>query len=135
MNKIGILITMIFLLISCNENVDIITDHESVIINNSLYNKTTTSNYTITEAILNENLLTLKISSSGCDGNSWKAVLIDANIVLESYPVQRNIKLSLDNNEACLAFFEQEYTFDISNLKEGYSDIILNLEGWNTQIN
>lgn len=135
MKKIGTLIIMICLLISCNENSNTINlENESVIINNTLYNETITENYTITEATLNENFLTLKISSSGCDGNSWKAVLIDANIVLESYPVQRNIKLALENNEACLAVFEQEFTFDISELKENFTEVHLNLEGWNSKI-
>lgn len=126
------------LLISCNEdnsdNSDISYD-ESVIINNNIYKATVTNSYTITDVQLNGNLLTIKISSSGCDGNSWKAVLVDANEILESNPIQRNIKLSLENNEACLAVFEKEFTFDIRILKEGFSQVILNLEGWNTQIN
>ncbi|APZ45781.1 hypothetical protein BW723_05490 [Polaribacter reichenbachii] len=136
MKKIGTLIIMICLLISCNENNNNIDlENESVIINKTLYNETITENYTITEATINDNFLTIKISSSGCDGNSWKAVLIDAKEILESYPIQRNIKLSLENNEACLAVFEQEFMFDISILKENYSEINLNLEGWNAQLN
>ena len=136
MNKTLFLIISIFLFISCNEkNDNFDVQNESVIINNNLYNITASNNYTITDVQLNENLLTIKIGSSGCDGKSWKAVLVDANEILESQPIQRNIKLSLENNEACLAVFEQEFTFDISILKEGFSKIILNLEGWNSQIN
>ena len=136
MNKSLILIFSIFLFLSCDDKNDKIEpQNESVIINNSLYNKTITNNYTITDVKLIGNALTIKISVSGCDGNSWEAILVDANEILESFPVQRNIKLALENKEACLAVFEKEFTFDISVLKEGFSEVNLNLKGWNTQIN
>lgn len=134
--KIVLVFAFVFLCISCqenNNNIDI--NNESVIVNNALFYETSTDNYTITNVTLEGDLLTIKISSSGCDGNSWKAVLIDANEILESYPVQRNLKLYLENTEACLAVFEKEFTFHISALKEGFSEVTLNLEGWNTQIN
>lgn len=133
--SIGFLL-LISVVISCTEKdtTDIIFDG-SVIINSNIYQETITNNYTITSINLNENLLTIKISSSGCSGDSWNGILVDANETLESFPVQRNIKLSLENNEACLAVFEKEFTFDISKLKEGFDQVILNLEGWNSQIN
>jgi uncharacterized protein YcfL len=125
-----------FLLIACTEKNDTINlENETVFIDNSLYQQTTTKNYTITEVQLNEHLLTIKISSSGCSGNSWNAILIDANEILESHPIQRNIKLALENNEACLAVLGREFTFDITILKEEFPEVILNLEGWNNQIN
>lgn len=130
-----ILIASVFAFISCNDKNDaIILENETVIINTTLYNKTATNNYTITNVVLNGNLLTLTIASSGCGSESWTAVLIDANEILESEPIQRNIKLFLKNNEACLAYFERDFTFDISILKEGFSKVNLNLEGWNQQI-
>lgn len=120
---------------SCNEsNDDLDIQNETVIIDNSFYKETTTNNYTITNIKLESNFLTIKISSSGCSGDSWQAVLVDANEILESNPIQRNIKLALENQESCLAVFENEFTFDISELKDGYDTISLNLEGWNTQI-
>ncbi|WP_439130144.1 hypothetical protein [Polaribacter sp.] len=129
-------ITIVFLCFTgCNDNIDdAILQNESVIINNKLYQSTVTNNYSITDVKLENNLLSIKISSSGCGIEDWNAVLIDANEILESYPVQRNIKLALENNEACLAVFEKEFTFNISTLKEDFSELYLNLEGWNTQI-
>ena len=106
-----------------------------MIIDSNLYNQSESNNYSITNVQLNGNNLTIRISSSGCSSDSWKAILIDANEILESYPVQRKIKLSLENNEACLAVFEKEFTFDISSLKEDYDTVLLNLKGWDTQIN
>ena len=134
--KTLILLSLILSFISCNDQNKL--DHlqnESVIINESLYKETNSNNYSISNATLNGDLLTIKISSSGCSADSWSAILIDANEVLESNPIQRNIKLSLENNEACLAVFESEFIFDIKILKEDFASIILNLEGWNTQIN
>lgn len=134
--KTLILLSLILSFVSCNdENKLTHLQNESVIINESLYKETYSNNYSISKATLNGDLLTIKISSSGCSADSWSAILIDANEVLESNPIQRNIKLSLENNEACLAVFESEFTFDIKILKEDFASIILNLEGWNTQIN
>ena len=108
--------------------------NECVVINNNLYNNTKTDNYTINNVQLNGDLLIIKIGASGCNGNSWKATLIDANEILESDPIQRNIKLSLENEEACLAVFEKEFTFNIKVLKEDFPEVLLNLERWNAQI-
>ncbi len=133
--KVLVIIVVFLSFTTCNDNKSSsIFQNESVIINNKLYESTVTNNYTITDVKLENNLLTLKISSSGCSTEDWNAVLIDANEILESYPVQRNIKLALENNEACLAVFEKEFTFNILTLKEDFSEFYLNLEGWNTQI-
>ena len=134
--KIFLFTISVFSITSCSEkNNDTDVQNDTVIINSNLYKVVKTNNYTITDVQLNGNKLTIKISSSGCSGNSWKAKLIDANEILESNPVQRNIKLSLENNEACLAVFEKEFEFNIQILKENFSEIILNLDGWNSQIN
>jgi hypothetical protein len=106
-----------------------------VIIDNTLYNSSKTGDFTVNNVLLNRDFLTIKIGASGCSGNSWKATLIGANQILESNPVQRNIRVIFENNEACLAVFEKEFTFNIKKLKEDESKIILNLEDWNTQIN
>jgi len=135
--KKAIMILIPFLcLVSCHELADeSVLQNESVVINNNLFIETTTNNYTITDVNLNGNLLSIKISSSGCCGDSWAAVLVDADEILESNPVQRNIKFSLENTEACLAIFEKEFTFEIGVLKEDFTEVILNLTGWDTQIN
>lgn len=124
-----------FILIACDEK----NDHnnlqnETVIVDNNLYKETATNNYTITDVQLEGHLLTINISSGGCSANSWKAILVDANEILESDPIHRNIKLSLENNEACLAVFGKQFTFDITILKEEFYEVIFNLKGWNHQI-
>lgn len=135
LKKILVLLLLTVSNISCNENNKFDSlQNESVISNQNKYKQTSTKNYTITDVELNGDLLSVKISSSGCNAGSWKTVLVDANQILESDPVQRNIKLSLENNEACLAVFEKNFTFNIKSLKENYTKVTLNLEGWNSQI-
>lgn len=120
---------------ACDDDVNSIFDDSTVVIDNSIYQSTITNNYTISNVNLSGNLLTIKVSSSGCSGDSWKAILVDANEIAESDPVQRFIKLSLENKEACLAVFEKEFTFDITKLTKDFYRLTLNLEGWNNQIN
>lgn len=108
----------------------------SVIIDGNLYSNTTTNNYTITTVSIIENLLKIRIRSSGCSGDSWKATLIDANQILESLPGQRLLKLSLENNEECDAIFERNFVFDLTPLQIiDASQLILNLSKWNTPLN
>lgn len=133
--RIFILTLLTISFFSCDEeDVNDNFENESVIIDNNLYKQTGTNTYRISDVQLNGNNLTIKISSSGCDSNSWKAILVDANVILESSPIQRNIKLSLKNDKACLAVFQKEFTFDISILKENFDSLFLNLEGWDSQI-
>lgn len=126
-----------FAFFACSESAEKTLDicNECVIIDKNLFYDTQTNNYTINNVVLADNSLTITISASGCSGNSWKATLVDENQILESNPIQRNTKILLENNEACLAVFEKDFTFDIQKLKENENSIILNLEGWNTQIN
>jgi len=138
-SKIQILLfiftTLLFLSCEEKENLNINKCNECVVISKDLYNKTTTNNYTINNVTLVGDLLTVKIGASGCNGESWKATLIDANQLLESYPIQRNVKILFENDEDCLAVFEKEFTFYIKELKENQSEAVLNLEGWDSQIN
>lgn len=79
--------------------------------------------------------LLINFSSSGCSGSSWIIQLIDADVILESYPVQRNLRLSLKNDEACAAVITKEISFDISELQlSGENPIKLNLVNSGDQI-
>lgn len=71
----------------------------------------------INKLTITDNCLKINFSSGGCNGASWKLKLIDSGDVLESNPAQRNLRLSLKNDELCEAYITKELTFDISNLK------------------
>ncbi|MDG5492759.1 hypothetical protein [Psychroserpens sp. SPM9] len=102
-----------------------------VVVDNGFYESAETDTYTPVNAIMDGGCLTVLISASGCDGSTWSMVLVDSGAVAESSPEQRFLKLAFTNNEACLAVFSQERTFDVRPLQvEGSNEIILNIEGF-----
>ena len=76
---------------------------------------------------INDNCLKINFSSSGCDGNNWELKLIDSGDIMESNPPQRNLRLSLKNEESCEAYITKELTFDITNLKVDGNKVQLNI--------
>ena len=84
---------------------------------------------------LTNDCLYISYTSSGCSGDSWEVQLVDEGVVMESLPVQKNIRLSLTNEEDCQAVFKKELWVDLSPLQvSSESKINFNLEGWNDQI-
>ena len=107
----------------------------TTIIDNNLYQNAQSDYYTVVNTEINGDCLIVEVSASGCDGSSWVLELIDANEVLESSPSQRNLKFVLANNEACLAVFTKQQSFDLSSLRIiGEDEIILNIEGFSEPI-
>ena len=128
----------IFALFSCTESEEKefnLCTNSCVVINKNLYNNTSSENYEILDVSLNGDLLTINISSGGCDGNRWIVNLVDSGATAESFPLQRFIKIAFENKEDCLAVVGQEFTFNIKELKENEPKITLNLESWDAQIN
>lgn len=105
-------------------------NYNEVIVNKNLYNKVKTDNYTIKNASQEGNILKVTLSAGGCDGNSWIVNLIDSSDILESDPIQRNIKIELQNNEVCEALITKEFIFDITKLKHNGKPVVLNLAKW-----
>jgi len=81
----------------------------------------------INSLTISNNCLKINFSSGGCDGNTWKLKLIDSGDIMESNPPQRNLRLSLKNEELCEAYITKELTFEISNLKVDGSKVQLNI--------
>lgn len=92
---------------------------------------TAKTNYTINSAKIIGNTLEVTLSSSGCDGDTWKATLIDAGAVMESNPVQRAIRIDLKNEETCQANITKKYSFDITKLRvDGVREVSFILDNW-----
>ena len=71
----------------------------------------------ITDMKIVNNCLKIKFQSGGCDGSTWKVELIDGGVIMESYPCQRILRLSLDNKEICDALPVKEMSFNIEALQ------------------
>jgi len=72
--------------------------------------------------------LIIDFSSGGCNGDTWELKLIDSGAVMESYPPQRNLRLSLKNEELCDAWLTREVSFDISALQINGYPVRLNIK-------
>ena len=115
----------------CDDDDDIQDSNcgEFVIIDNSFYESAVSTDYTLVGFSIDEDCLTIEISASGCDGETWSMVLVDSGNIAESSPEQRFLKFVFTNNEACLAVFSQSRNFDLSNLQiEGSNEIVLNID-------
>ena len=100
---------------------------QSTLISENLYQDAPTDLLDLTELSIVGDCLELSFGSSGCDGESWVVRLIDSGAILESFPPQRNLILSLDNDEECDAYFVRKYSFDISSLRVEGISVFLNI--------
>ena len=82
---------------------------------------------TVNSLEIDDNCLKINFSSGGCSGDTWELKLIDSGDILESLPAQRNLRLSLKNEELCEAYIRKELTFDISNLQIDENQVQLNI--------
>ena len=130
--------TMLFMNTQCDNNNDMqVSDcGQSVIIDNAFFETAVSGDYQLVNFEINDDCLTIEISASGCDGESWSMVLVDSGAVAESSPEQRYLKFVFTNNEACLAVFNQSRVFDLSVLRvDGTNEVILNIVDFPEAIN
>ena len=97
------------------------------LVSSSQYKNAPSDQLEINSLEINDDCLKIEFRSGGCDGDTWEVKLIDSEGVLESYPPQRNLRLSLKNEELCDAYITKEVTFDISNLQVDGDKVKLNI--------
>ena len=130
----------IILILSCNSEGDNSTienncDFTSEIILEEDFNAINTSNYGIIEVELNGDCLEITFGSSGCGTDLWEENLYSTDAFYNVFPLQRDVKMELINDETCLAFFQKTVSFDLTPFQiDGQSDLPLNINGWNEQI-
>lgn len=122
-----IIIGLVFTFCSKNDDNDFSVCENQVIVSADEYVSAPDDLLTIINAQISGDCLKIKYGSSGCDGSTWELKLIDSGIILESSPPQRNLRLSIKNDELCDAYFEKEISFDISNLQVSGNQVLLNL--------
>ncbi|MHC1779633.1 MAG: hypothetical protein AB9922_05300 [Bacteroidales bacterium] len=117
---------------SCTKNILPAGDQQgSLIISQSVFSNEAPDNYSIKNASISGDSLIVEVTSGGCSGKSWVLKVVDSGAVAESYPVQRFVKIFLENNETCKALITRKFTIDITPLKVvGEDRIAINLERW-----
>ena len=139
MKKLLLILTLIHIL-SCNSEDDNSTienncDFTSEIIFEEGFNTISTSNYGIIDVVLNGDCLEITFSSSGCGTDLWEESLYSSDVFYNVFPLLRDVKMELINNEECLAVFQKMVSFDLTPFQiDGQSDLPLNINGWNEQI-
>jgi len=130
MKKILILTLIGITILSCSKNDDngnsSNCDFETLI-SAEQYANTPSDQLTVNRLEIDDNCLKINFSSGGCGGDTWELKLIDSGDILESLPPQRNLRLSLKNEELCEAYITKELTFDISNLQVNGDQVQLNI--------
>jgi len=139
MKKLLFILTLIHIL-SCNSEDDNSTienncDFTSEVIFEEDFNAISTSNYGIIDVVLNGDCLEITFSSSGCGTDLWEESLYSSDVFYNVFPLLRDVKMELINNELCLAVFQKMVSFDLTPFQiDGQSDLPLNINGWNEQI-
>ena len=116
------------------ENIAPVCSELQVLINGEAYKTAPNDPLTINSLEINGDCLTINFSSGGCDGKSWEVALIDAGAIIKTNPPQREIRLSLKNNELCDAWITKELTYDIEPLQVSGGKVYLNIINSDEQI-
>ena len=130
MKKILILTVFGILILSCSNDDDNGNSSScdfKTLISEEQYTNAPSGQLTVNSLAIDDNCLKISFSSGGCNGDTWELKLIDSGIILESFPPQRNLRLSLKNEELCEAFITKVLTFDISNLQVDGNQVQLNI--------
>ncbi|PCI01859.1 MAG: hypothetical protein COB81_06625 [Flavobacteriaceae bacterium] len=132
--RILIGLVVIFGIIACNNNDDSNNCNQVTIVSSEQYETAPNDQLFINTLELNGDCLKINFSSSGCNGDTWVLKLIDSENIMESNPPQRNLRLSLRNEEDCEAFITRELTFDVNELRVNGNQVLLNITNSDDQI-
>ena len=73
---------------------------------------------------ISDNCLTFEYGASGCDLDNWIVKMYIGEDIAYTNPPSRNALVVLENPEACLAFFQDQKEFDLSEL-QSQGDVLL----------
>lgn len=106
-----------------------------IVVSENKFNNAVEQYGSIISAEINGDCLTIEYGASGCDGSTWETALYDAGVVMESFPVQRNIRFSVINNEDCDAYFTKQVSFDLRTIQvTSEGEVRLNLDNFADQL-
>ena len=136
-----IYLLIVFAVFGCKKSDNVVIEpplppecDDPVIVDTDLYNTAPADEFQYQSAEIDGNCLKMVVRyGGGCEIVDFQ--LYDAAAIMESFPIQRNIRLSLEDNDNCKALVTQELMYDLTPLQvEGYSTIILNLQGYSESL-
>ena len=138
MKKIGVFIIYLFVL-GCNSDDEPTIENKcnvlSEIISSEDFSAVSTSNYAITKVEINEDCIEITFGSSGCGTELWEEHLFSVDSFYTIFPLQRDLKMELINQDLCEANFIKTVSFDLIPLQLDGQDLLpLNIYGWNEQV-
>ena len=138
MKKIGVFIIYLFVL-GCNSDDEPTIENKcnvlSEIISSQEFSTVSTSNYAITKVEINEDCIEITFGSSGCGTELWEEHLFSVDSFYTIFPLQRDLKMELINQDLCEANFIKTVSFDLIPLQlDGQNLLPLNIYGWNEQV-
>ncbi len=104
------------------------------LINPTLFENANSDFFVASNPSIEADCLRIEVSSSGCNGENWQIKLVDAGVVLESFPPQRNLRFVFENTEDCEAFITREFSFDVAVLQVDGNQVNLTVEGFQQPI-
>ena len=109
--------------------------NEKAVLDHVAFPQVNTTNYGVTNVVLNGDCLEITVSSSGCNPDNWDMNLIGVASKTNIYPPLFHAKIELVNNEACQAVFQKTVSFDLTPFQmAGQNTVQIALDGWNTKI-
>ena len=125
-------LVLLLSLISCdkpNPNTNSCED-SGYLVNTTLFSGITSDDFDISEAQIIGDCLEIGIRVGGGCGELNYSLIAD-EMVIETYPEKRMIRLILDDQDNCEALLYEKILFDISNFRTGKTGtVILLLEGF-----
>jgi hypothetical protein len=99
-------------------------------IDDSLFDNGESSTFSPTAITVEGDCLSLTFGASGCSGDTWSFDLVGRTYFPETLPpqIRRPLRLLLQNEEDCRAFFTRTVQFDITELRvPGETAVIIDL--------
>ncbi|MDA8930292.1 hypothetical protein N9J07_02785 [Bacteroidia bacterium] len=142
MTKLDTATFIFFLIITCTSGCsekEPTSSHcdRSVIVSDRNYNKANdNSDFSIEEVSITSNCMIITYNYGGGCGNINTSLVAGENTTQNTLNLpQRELKLSIDDNDNCKALIQTSEEFDISALQGEGNLTILKLHKWDTDIN
>lgn len=137
MNKIFLLIILSLgvLLSACEKEDDNNSSNFNfVIVDANLYNNVSSDEFDLHHAEIIDDSIKITIRYGGGCGDV-EVKLFDSGAIMESLPVQRNIRISFLDNDHCEAYLTEEFSFNLTSVRvDNENQVVLNLNGWDEQL-